>query len=69
MLTKSGAGYYAKRVILVNSVDTGWISWTLPTWTRPPLGLRDGAMRILHPILAQIDECGNLYKNYKQVDW
>jgi len=69
MLTRSGADYYAKNGILVNSVDPGWISSAITTWKEPPLTVRDGAMRLLHPILTESTECGKLYKNYEVVEW
>jgi len=69
MLTRSAAPYYAKCGILMNSVDTGWISSAIKTFQAPPLSCEDGAYRILHPILTSSLEYGKLFKNYHQVDW
>ena len=69
MLTRTSSHYYAKMGILINSVDTGWVSSALPTFKEPPLTLQDATKRILHPILIGSFEYGKLYKNYKVVDW
>ncbi|KAL9648981.1 hypothetical protein ABK040_008360 [Willaertia magna] len=70
MLTRSAANYYAKLGILMNSVDTGWISSSIKTFREPPLTVEDGASRILYPILIGSFEYGKLFKDYKVVeDW
>ncbi|KAG2382069.1 hypothetical protein C9374_005861 [Naegleria lovaniensis] len=69
MLTRSGANYYAKMGILMNSVDTGWVSSAVATFKEPPLTTQDAACRILHPILSGTFEYGKLFKDYRVVDW
>ena len=69
MLTRSCSEYYARNGILVNSVDTGWVSSALPAYRAPPLTDLDAAFRVLHPILSGSFKYGKLYKNYKEVDW
>jgi NAD(P)-dependent dehydrogenase (short-subunit alcohol dehydrogenase family) len=69
MLTRSVAPYYAKKGILVNSVDTGWVSSAVATFKAPPLTCADGAARILYPIMSQSLEYGCLFKNYTKARW
>ncbi|KAF0979515.1 hypothetical protein FDP41_001432 [Naegleria fowleri] len=69
MLTRSAASYYAKKGILMNSADTGWISSAIETFMEPPLNISDGAYRILHPILTASLDYGKLYKNYHEIKW
>eukprot|EP00754_Rhynchopus_humris_P029970 Rhum_TRINITY_DN15246_c1_g1::Rhum_TRINITY_DN15246_c1_g1_i2::g.146078::m.146078 len=69
MLTRTTAEYYARRGVLVNSVDTGWVSSAIKTWKAPPLTTVDAAFRILNPVLSQSGVYGKLFKNYAVVDW
>ena len=69
MLTRTTAEYYARRGVLVNSVDTGWVSSAIKTWKAPPLTTTDAAFRILNPVLSQSAVYGKLFKNYAVVDW
>ena len=69
MLTRTTAEYYARRGVLVNSVDTGWVSSAIKTWKAPPLTTTDAAFRILNPVLSQSSVYGKLFKNYSVVDW
>lgn len=69
MLTRSGANFYAKFGVLMNSVDTGWVSSAISTFKEPPLTAQDAACRILHPILSGSFEYGKLFKDYRVVDW
>ncbi|EFC43006.1 hypothetical protein NAEGRDRAFT_58420 [Naegleria gruberi] len=69
MLTRSGANQFAKSGILMNSVDTGWVSSAIKTFKDPVLNCEDAAYRILYPILSGSLDYGKLYKDYKVVDW
>ncbi|EFC40572.1 predicted protein [Naegleria gruberi] len=69
MLTRSASNYYAKNGILMNSCDTGWISSAIKTFMKPPLTVKDGAYRILYPILTCSLDYGKLYKNYHESKW
>jgi NAD(P)-dependent dehydrogenase (short-subunit alcohol dehydrogenase family) len=69
MLTRSSATQFAKKGIIMNSVDTGWVSSGLPTFREPPLSAEDGAARILYPIFADETNYGHLFKNYEIVPW
>ncbi|KAG2383518.1 hypothetical protein C9374_004189 [Naegleria lovaniensis] len=70
MMTRSAANFFAKHGILMNSVDTGWISSALPeTFKTPPLSPKDGALRILDTILTGSFAYGKLFKNYQETEW
>ncbi|KAL0477340.1 hypothetical protein AKO1_005796 [Acrasis kona] len=69
MLTRSAARQFARKGILMNSVDTGWVSSYLEVWREPPLKPENGAARILHPIYSEDSSYGNLYKDYKVAPW
>jgi len=69
MLTRSAAHFYSKKGIIMNAVDPGWISSAFETFIKPPLSIEDGAYRILEPILRNTKDYGNLYKDYKRVEW
>jgi NAD(P)-dependent dehydrogenase (short-subunit alcohol dehydrogenase family) len=84
MLTRTIAHTFAQRHIYVNSVDPGWVSDQRPyneavaAMTRggvvPPLDYRDGAARVIHPIvLATSDSLhafhGKLLRNYRVASW
>jgi NAD(P)-dependent dehydrogenase (short-subunit alcohol dehydrogenase family) len=83
MLTRTSAAEYHERNIFMNAVDVGWVSTGANEEKRsrlfdqlriPPLDSVDGAMRILHPIVAVTFEgqkglFGKLLKNYREVEW
>eukprot|EP01080_Neovahlkampfia_damariscottae_P006190 gene6190-10197_t len=69
MLTRSSAEFYAKKGILMNAVDPGWISSAFDTFIQPPLTCEDGAARILHPIFTSSKDYGKLLKDYKNAEW
>jgi NAD(P)-dependent dehydrogenase (short-subunit alcohol dehydrogenase family) len=82
MLTRTSAADYVEKQIYINSVDVGWISTGAHEEKRarlfdslkiPPLDSVDGAMRIMHPILEILkgrrDLFGQLFKNYRVVEW
>ena len=61
MMTLTGARDYAREGILMNSVDTGWVTDMAPggvgataalheTFVGPPLDDEDGAARVLDPV-------------------
>lgn len=66
--------------IVLNAVDTGWVSAMHPTKRadetfRPPLDSIDGAARILDPVYQSFSRstrqpvCGVLWKDYKVATW
>lgn len=71
----SGADYKSRFNILINSVDTGFITVETLNSTNfvPPLDNKDGMARVLHPIFECINKnnviYGSMLKNYKQVDF
>lgn len=65
MLTLTAARSYAADGILMNSVDTGWVTDMAPkgigaqsriheTFVGPPLDDLDGAARVLDPIFSHV---------------
>lgn len=81
MLVRTSAADYAGDGILMNAVDTGWVTDERPhqhkqdqraAGFRPPLDVIDGAARVYHPILAaERGEpiSGQFLKNYRSVPW
>lgn len=82
MLTRTVAQDYIESGIIMNSVDTGWITDENPDWIKkqnerkgliPPLDSKDGASRICDPIFSSIirgkHEYGLFYKDYIQTEW
>ena len=82
MLTRTSAQDFATDGILMNSVDTGWITDENPIWIRernekkgliPPLDEKDGASRLCDPIFSSIElgyhEYGSFLKDYKRTEW
>eukprot|EP00011_Vannellida_sp_DIVA3-517-6-12_P013022 CAMPEP_0114624118 /NCGR_PEP_ID=MMETSP0168-20121206/10607_1 /TAXON_ID=95228 ORGANISM="Vannella sp., Strain DIVA3 517/6/12" /NCGR_SAMPLE_ID=MMETSP0168 /ASSEMBLY_ACC=CAM_ASM_000044 /LENGTH=1083 /DNA_ID=CAMNT_0001835393 /DNA_START=34 /DNA_END=3282 /DNA_ORIENTATION=+ len=75
MLTRTIAEQYKSMGIVVNSVDTGWVSQMQPAGDRSataavaPLGVEDGAARVLAPVydtlLGNTVPHGVLLKDYK----
>ena len=69
MLTRSSSHYFAGHGVLMNGVDTGWISSGIQTYKEPPLTCEDGAARILHPILSSSGKYGLLLKDFEPTHW
>lgn len=78
MLTRTSAGDFAKSNILMNSVDTGWISDENPypissknkdNKFNLPIDEVDGAARILDPIFTMSPYFGEFLKDYKRTQW
>ncbi len=82
MMTRTSAEDFIDSQIYMNAVDVGWVSTGAHEEKRarlfenmqiPPLDSVDGAMRIIHPILAikngNKDLFGKLLKNHIEVDW
>ena len=67
MMTLSCAGGYFQQGILVNAVDTGWVTDMAPggvgvvarthaTFVAPPLDEDDGAARVLDPVFMHMKD-------------
>ena len=83
MLTRSISDELLSKGILVNSVDTGWITKMIPGGAQTsknadaPLTTKDGAARILDPIYSYLNNTlplssfptGCLLKHFRAVDW
>jgi len=82
MLTRTSAQEFIDSGILMNSVDTGWITDENPDWLRnrnesrglfPPLDAKDGASRLCDPIFSSVTRekhmYGNFLKDYRQTGW
>lgn len=82
MMTRTAAEHYKKLNVLMNSVDTGWITNEKPNPQNLNAAQRktfmaideiDGAMRILDPIIQDINkntaQYGKLFKNYREYPW
>ena len=84
MMTLTCAQEFIKDHILVNCVDTGWVTDMAPmgsgakakthrTHVGPPLDEEDGAARVLDPIFTHLSDGstahGVFYKDYKQSPW
>lgn len=85
MLTCTTAIDLAQSRILINSVDTGWVTDMAPggvgalaaihaTQVAPPLDEVDGAARVLDPVFMHVQDPtwvyrGKLWKDYKIVRW
>jgi len=77
MLTRSLAYDFAKHHILINSVETGWITDEFPKEKKdtyehtflPPLDEIDGAARILDPIMSEDRISGLFLKDYHRTGW
>jgi NAD(P)-dependent dehydrogenase (short-subunit alcohol dehydrogenase family) len=82
MLTRTAAQDYAKDGILMNSVDTGWITDENPYHIQkrnrnlgitPPLNSKDGAARVCDPIFQYFSKenrlQGEFLKDYKPTSW
>ncbi|GLW35439.1 SDR family oxidoreductase [Actinoplanes regularis] len=81
MLVRTSAADYATDGILMNAVDTGWVTDERPhpdkqrhraAGFRPPLDVIDGAARVYHPIVtaARGEPIGGEFlKDYRSVPW
>lgn len=81
MLVRTSAADYARDGILMNAVDTGWVTDERPhphkqdhraAGFRPPLDVVDGAARVYHPIVAAHRGdpiSGQFLKDYRSVPW
>ena len=82
MLTRTSSQDFIDSGILMNSVDTGWITDENPEWLRskneqkgliPPLDAKDGASRLCDPIFASVNREKHIYgaflKNYARTGW
>jgi len=81
MLVRTVAADYARDGILMNAVDTGWVTDERPHPSkqaqrslgfRPPLDVIDGAARVYHPIVAaERGEpfIGQFLKDYRSAPW
>ncbi len=82
MMTRTAASHYKEYNVLMNSVDTGWITNEKPNpqnlnedqrKTTMAIDEIDGAMRILDPIIRAIrnneQDYGKLFKNYQEYPW
>ncbi len=82
MLTRTSGEQYKKSTIYMNAVDVGWVSTGAIETLRkkqfeqgyiPPLDPVDGASRILHPIVKELETdfgvAGKLFKNYEIEEW
>ncbi len=80
MLVRTCGGEYKKKGILLNAVDTGWVTeehpqgWYAPGF-KPPLDIVDGAARIVAPIFDTINSksnfgmSGKFFKDYLSTTW
>lgn len=85
MLTCTSAGGLFQDHILINAVDTGWVTDMAPggvgakaamhaTHVGPPLDEVDGAARVLDPIFSHLQDAawntrGKFFKDYKISSW
>ncbi len=83
MLTLTSASDYAKDLLYMNAVDTGWVTDEDPVQhaTRkqeeldfqPPLDVVDGAARVVDPVFHAVNSgqfvWGNFFKDYKPTAW
>mmetsp|Transcript_76307 Transcript_76307/g.247510 ORF Transcript_76307/g.247510 Transcript_76307/m.247510 type:complete len:575 (+) Transcript_76307:117-1841(+) len=85
MLTHTSAKDMFQRRILMNCVDTGWVTDMAPggvgavaaakaTWVAPPLDEEDGAARVLDPLFSHLNNHkwlvrGKFFKNYFVCEW
>ena len=84
MMTLTSSRDFLKSKILVNAVDTGWVTDMAPlgqgakakthaTHVGPPLDEEDGAARVLDPIFVYANEGvkhhGTFFKDYRPSPW
>lgn len=82
MLTRTSAQDFIDSGILMNSVDTGWITDENPPWIKkqneknglfPPLDAKDGASRLCDPIFSSVLKNKHIYgeflKDFEKTRW
>eukprot|EP00933_Yihiella_yeosuensis_P040243 TRINITY_DN34500_c0_g1_i1.p1 TRINITY_DN34500_c0_g1~~TRINITY_DN34500_c0_g1_i1.p1 ORF type:complete len:573 (-),score=125.40 TRINITY_DN34500_c0_g1_i1:83-1801(-) len=85
MLTHTSSKDMFQRRVLMNCVDTGWVTDMAPmgvgpvaasnaTWVGPPLDEEDGAARVLDPVFSHLLDPtwlvrGKFFKNYYVCQW
>jgi len=85
MMTHTACKDMFRRRILMNCVDTGWVTDMAPggvgavaasheTWVGPPLDEQDGAARVLDPVFSHLLDSswllrGKFFKNYYVCGW
>ena len=85
MLSLTSAIGLGQDRIMINAVDTGWVTDMAPggvgvlaatheTQVAPPLDEVDGAARVLDPVFLHVidhkwTEKGHLWKDYKKTAW
>lgn len=83
MLVRTSARQYKNMGILMNAVDTGWVTDEHPfgcesrlkDGVKTPLDSIDGAARVLDPILQTVNNAsefpmfGKFLKDYRTVGW
>lgn len=81
MFTRTSAQDFIQSGIIMNSVDTGWVTDENPEWLRkknrqkgytPPIDSLDGAARVCDPILSFSEDRiihGKFLKDYQQINW
>ncbi|CAE7206322.1 unnamed protein product [Symbiodinium microadriaticum] len=85
MMTHTACKDMYRRRILMNCVDTGWVTDMAPggvgavaasheTWIGPPLDEEDGAARVLDPVFSHLLDPtwllrGKFFKNYYVCGW
>lgn len=85
MMTHTACKDMFRRRILMNCVDTGWVTDMAPdgvgtvaatheTWIGPPLDEEDGAARVLDPLFSHLKDPtwllrGKFFKNYYVCGW
>jgi len=81
MLTRTAAADYAAAGILMNTVDTGWVTDERPhpdklaqreAGFQPPLDVIDGAARVYDPVVRGMNGeriYGMFLKDYQPVEW
>jgi len=79
MLTRTSAlDYYENYGIIMNCVDTGWVTSMMDSencqygkLANPPLKVQDAVQRVLYPLIANVNgpNYGKFYQEFKIVDW
>ena len=85
LVVSPSEGLLAQEHVLINSVDTGWVTDMAPggvgvlaathqTLVAPPLDEVDGAARVLDPVFSHLRDAawvvrGKLWKDYQVSAW